>query len=125
VQDGVDVKHSNPTFGKEVAQLLLCAEILTLVAEARRKYGLPGDEQAHLQPAQIANKLSSMSQKSGSKQCESAMGSDENYLEERLGELEVLNARQFSHVSLCRVTRQGRTQRMRSALRDVPSSTGT
>jgi hypothetical protein len=30
-QDGVDVEHSNPTFGKEVAQLLLCAEILTLV----------------------------------------------------------------------------------------------
>ena len=39
-QDGVDVEHSNPTFGKEVAQLLLCAEILTLVAEARSKHGL-------------------------------------------------------------------------------------
>jgi len=39
-QDGVDVEHSDPTFGKEVAQLLLCAEILTLVAEARSKHGL-------------------------------------------------------------------------------------
>jgi hypothetical protein len=36
VLDGVDVEHSNPTFGKEVAQLLLCAEVLTLVAEARK-----------------------------------------------------------------------------------------
>jgi hypothetical protein len=37
VLDGVDVEHSNPTFGKEVTQLLLCAEILTLVVEARNR----------------------------------------------------------------------------------------